>query len=91
MSITSNRKLDDVKSAISKGHFDLDQLNDLRSFIVSVSVSNAKRSISVGDNVWIVQKTKREQGVVVKVNIKKAVVEMRGGRYNVPLSMLEVV
>ena len=85
------KKLDDVKSAISKGHFDLDQLNDLRSFIVSVSVSNAKRSISVGDNVWIVQKTKREQGVVVKVNIKKAVVEMRGGRYNVPLSMLELV
>ena len=91
MSITSNQKLDDVQSAISKGHFDLQQLNELRSFIVSVSVSNAKRSISVGDNVWIVQKTKREQGVVVKVNIKKAIVEMRGGRYNVPLSMLEVV
>ncbi len=91
MSITSNQKLDDIKSAISKGHFDLQQLNELRSFIVSVSVSNAKRSISVGDNVWIVQKTKREQGVVVKVNIKKAIVEMRGGRYNVPLSMLEVV
>ena len=91
MSITSNRKLDDIKSSISKGHFDLQQLNELRSFIVSVSVSNAKRSISVGDNVWIMQKTKREQGVVVKVNIKKAIVEMRGGRYNVPLSMLEVV
>ena len=91
MSITSNQKLDDIKSAISKGHFDLQQLNELRSFIVSVSISNAKRSISVGDNVWIVQKTKREQGVVVKVNIKKAIVEMRGGRYNVPLSMLEVV
>ena len=91
MSITSNQKLDDIKSVISKGHFDLQQLNELRSFIVSVSVSNAKRSISVGDNVWIVQKTKREQGVVVKVNIKKAIVEMRGGRYNVPLSMLEVV
>ena len=91
MSITSNRKLDNIKSSISKGHFDLQQLNELRSFIVSVSVSNAKRSISVGDNVWIVQKTKREQGVVVKVNIKKAIVEMRGGRYNVPLSMLEVV
>lgn len=91
MSITSNQKLDDIKSAISKGHFDLQQLNELRSFIVSVSVTNAKRSISVGDKVWIVQKTKREQGVVVKVNIKKAIVEMRGGRYNVPLSMLEVV
>ena len=75
MSITSNQKLDDIKSAISKGHFDLQQLNELRSFIVSVSVTNAKRSLSVGDKVWIVQKTKREQGVVVKVNIKKAIVK----------------
>ncbi len=91
MSITSNQKLDDIKSAISKGHFDLQQLNELRSFIVSVSVTNAKRSISVGDQVWVVQKTKREQGVVEKVNIKKAIVNMRGGRYNVPLSMLEIV
>lgn len=91
MSITSNQKLDDIKSAISKGHFDLQQLNELRSFIVSVSVTNAKRSISVGDKVWVVQKTKREQGVVEKVNIKKAIVSMRGGRYNVPLSMLEIV
>jgi hypothetical protein len=91
MSITSNQKLDDIKSAISKGHFDLQQLNELRSFIVSVSVTNAKRSLSVGDKVWIVQKTKREQGVVEKVNIKKALVSMRGGRYNVPLSMLELV
>ena len=91
MSITSNRKLDDVKSAISKGHFDLDQLNDLRSFIVSVSVSNAKSSITVGSNVWVVQKTKRTPGVVTKVNIKKAQVDMRGSIYNVPLSMLELV
>lgn len=91
MSITSNKKLDDIKSAISKGHFDLQQLNELRSFIVSVSTTNAKRSISVGDQVWVVQKTKREQGEVVKVNIKKAIVNMRGGRYNVPLSMLEIV
>ena len=91
MSIVSNRKLDDVKSAISKGHFDLQQLNELRSFIVSVSVSNAKRSISVGSNVWVVQKTKRTPGVVTKVNIKKAQVDMRGRIYNVPLSMLELV
>ena len=89
--ITSNKQMDTIKSAISKGHFDLNELNDLRSFIVSVSVSNAKTSIAVGDNVWIVQKTKRTQGVVEKVNIKKAVVNMRGGRYNVPLSMLELV
>ena len=48
MSITSNQKLDDVKSAISKGHFDLQQLNELRSFIVSVSVLRPSASLAVG-------------------------------------------
>jgi len=50
----------------------------------------AKASINVGDNVFVVQKTKRTPGVVQKVNIKKAIVLMNGSRYNVPLSMLEV-
>ena len=51
---------------------------------------SAKASISVGDNVWVVQKTKRTPGVVTKVNVKKAIVDMRGRSYNVPLSMIEV-
>jgi len=56
----------------------------------SVKTQQAKADISVGDNVWVVQKTKRTAGVVTKVNIKKAIVDMQGSRYNVPLSMLEV-
>ena len=48
MSITSNQKLDDVKASISKGHFDLQQLNELRSFIVSVSVLRPSASLAVG-------------------------------------------
>ena len=46
--------------------------------------------IKVGDTVYVVQKTKKTPGVVKKVNIKKAIVDMRGGSYNVPLSMIEV-
>lgn len=60
------------------------------AFIRSVQTDQAKDSISVGDSVWVVQKTKRTSGVVTKVNIKKAQVDMRGRIYNVPLSMLEV-
>ena len=49
-----------------------------------------KTSIKVGSKVWVVQKTKKTAGEVIKMNIKKAVVEMDGrGAYNVPFSMIE--
>mgnify|MGYP001584919001 FL=1 len=79
-----------IKQEIRNGSFSVDELNNLMAFIRSVQTDQAKDSISVGDNVWVVQKTKRTPGVVTKVNIKKAVVDMRGRTYNVPLSMLEV-
>ena len=50
----------------------------------------AKASISVGDKVYVVQKTKKTLGIVEKVNIKKAIVSLPEGRYNVPLTMLEL-
>lgn len=80
-----------IKREIKNGNFSLSELNDLSAFTNSVKTLNAKASISVGDNVWVVQKTKRTPGIVTKVNIKKAVVDMRGRSYNVPLSMIEVV
>jgi hypothetical protein len=50
----------------------------------------AKSEISVGSEVFVVQKTKKTLGIVEKVNVKKAIVSMNGSRYNVPLTMLEV-
>ncbi len=49
----------------------------------------SKSTLDVGSCVWVVQKTKRTEGVITKMNIKKAVVSMRGSSYNVPLGMLE--
>jgi hypothetical protein len=80
----------DIKQAIQLGNFSLSELNELSAFTNSVKTLSAKASISVGDNVWVVQKTKRTPGVVTKVNVKKAIVDMRGRSYNVPLSMIEV-
>ena len=52
-----------------------------------------KNSLSVGDyvNVVEVKKTKTvvTKGWVKKVNKSKALVEMRGGSYRVPFSMIE--
>ena len=82
--------LDQIKKSIRNGEFNLDELNSINAFVNSVKVAQAKSTIKVGDKVNVVQKTKRTLGEVVKVNIKKAIVTMPQGRYNVPLSMLEI-
>ena len=85
-----NNQIDQIKKLIRNGEFNLDELNSINAFVNSVKVSQAKSTIKVGDKVYVVQKTKRTLGEVVKVNIKKAIVTMPQGRYNVPLSMLEI-
>ena len=82
-------KLFEIKKAIQTGDFNLSELNELTAWISSVKVQNAKAEISVGDEVFVVQKTKRTKGIVEKINIKKAIVTLPEGRYNVPLSMIE--
>ena len=82
-------KLFEIKKAIQTGNFNLSELNELTAWISSVKVQNAKAEISVGDEVFVVQKTKRTKGIVEKINIKKAIVTLPEGRYNVPLSMIE--
>lgn len=81
----------DIKQAVKNGNFSLAELNELGAYINSVKTFNAKTSINVGDQVYVVQKTKKTLGVVEKVKVKNAIVTLPQGRYNVPLSMLEVV
>jgi hypothetical protein len=78
-----------IKQEIKNGNFSLSELNELSAFTNSVKTLNAKASLSVGDNVFVVQKTKRTPGIITKVNVKKAIVDMRGRSYSVPLSMIE--
>ena len=78
-----------IQAAIAKGGFSLQDLNDLSAFVNSVKTNSAKQSLSVGDSVWVVQKTKRTPGTIESIKVKKAIVNMRGSRYNVPLSMIE--
>ena len=81
--------INQIKQDIARGGFTHDELMSLIDFTRSTMTLQAKASINVGDQVYVVQKTKRTLGEVVKVNIKKAIVTMPQGRYNVPLSMLE--
>ena len=68
----------------------LSELNELSSFISDCKTMLGKSSLSVGSDVFVVQKTKRTPGVITKMNIKKALVDMRGRIYSVPFSMLEL-
>jgi hypothetical protein len=76
-----------IKSEIMK--LSLTELNELTSFINDVKVMNAKSSLSVGQKVYVVQKTKKTPGVITKINQSKCLVDLSGKIYRVPMSMLE--
>ena len=69
----------------------LSELNELSTFISECKTMLGKATLTVGSKVWVVQKTKRTAGVITKMNIKKALVDMNGMTYRVPFSMLELV
>ena len=68
----------------------LSEVNELSAFINDCKVMLGRMSFSVGDKVYVVQKTKKTEGRITKVNKVKCVVDMRGRLYNVPMSMLEM-
>ena len=67
----------------------LEDLMYLNDFVMKTRNSLGKNTLMNGDTVWVVQKTKRTPGVITKMKVKKALVEMNGMLYNVPFSMLE--
>jgi len=69
----------------------LSELNELSAFISECKTMLGKSTLVVGSKVWVVQKTKRTAGVITKMNIKKALVDMNGMSYRVPFSMLELI
>ena len=84
-------ELSELRMAIYKSNFTSEEYNGLIDLIHDTMTLNAKSRINVGDDVWVVQKTKRSKGVVTKIAIKKAVVDIENeGSYRVPFSMLEL-
>ena len=65
----------------------LSDLNELSAFISDCKTMLGKSSLSVGSNVFVVQKTKRTPGVITKMNIKKAIVDMNSMLNKVPFSI----
>ena len=79
--------LDDIRQAMLA--LDTADLNDIIDLAHDLKTLKGRVSLKVGQNVWVVQKTKRTAGIIEKVNQKKAQVRMRGSIYNVPFGMIE--
>ena len=67
----------------------ISELTQVQKIVQDIKTMKAKSALSVGANVFVVQKTKKTPGVIEKINKTKALVKMRGTLYNVPFSMLE--
>ena len=72
-----------------KSLYSLADLNAVSSLVGELKTLLGKNTISVDSKVYVVQKTKKTLGTVVKVKIKRATVDLPQGRYSVPLGMLE--
>ena len=66
-----------------------EQLAEVYNFGKNILDTLAKASFQEGDGVYVVQKTKKTFGTIIEIKQKKAVIQMRGSQYRVPLSMLE--
>ena len=65
-------------------------LNDVIGLARELMVMNGKLEFTPGTKVYVVQKTKKTPGVIVRILQKNAVVTLdSGGNYRVPMSMLE--
>ena len=62
--------LNEIKIAIRNGNFTNEDLITLGSYIQNVKTEQAKASISVGDEVFVVQKTKKTKGIVEKIKFE---------------------
>ena len=67
----------------------ISELTQVQSLIQEVKTMKAKSALTVGADVFVVQKTKKTPGVIEKINQTRAIVNMEGRSYNVPFSMLE--
>ena len=67
----------------------ISELTQVQSLIQEVKTMKAKAALTVGADVFVVQKTKKTPGVIEKINQTRAIVNMKGRSYNVPFTMLE--
>ncbi|MBK55918.1 MAG: hypothetical protein CMC84_01135 [Flavobacteriaceae bacterium] len=77
---------------------DIKDFSKIEKIISQIKLDKVKSIVKVGDRVYVVQKTKKRAGTVMKINNSKAIVNMvvspitgETADYSVPFSMLQKV
>ena len=65
-------------------------LNKVKNSISEIILTKIKNSLSIGDEVYIVQKSKKDEGIVEKINKSRALVKIGHTCYHVPFTMIEI-
>ena len=65
-------------------------LQKIKVSIDDIIESKVKSSLYVDQEVYVIQKSKKESGVIKKINKTRAIVIMDNRDWNVPFSMIEV-
>ena len=66
------------------------QLNDTKVLIDTIIKNKVKYGVSVGAEVYIVQKTKKTPGIITKIMQSRCLVKMKDMTYRVPMTMIEL-
>ena len=66
------------------------QLKDTKVLIDTIIKNKVKYGVSVGAEVYIVQKTKRTPGIITKIMQSRCLVKMKDMTYRVPMTMIEL-
>ena len=91
VTITKFKKISEILHTMTPS-----ELNEVMGMCRDIKTTKAKAEITVGMRVYVVQKTKKTPGTVIKVNKTRALVDMvrspitgETATYQVPFSMLE--
>ena len=91
VTITKFKKISEILHTMTPS-----ELNEVMGMCRDIKTTKAKAEISVGMRVYVVQKTKKTPGTVIKVNKTRALVDMvrspitgETATYQVPFTMLE--
>jgi hypothetical protein len=67
----------------------INDLNLVKNLIDTLIKNKIKNELQIGTKVFVVQKTKKTEGILTKIMNSKCLVDLQGRIYTVPMTMIE--